>query len=181
MKREHSSINSELFLFVGAVSALTLAAIQQKGTQNLKRKNTKTQQKGAKKPRQRKQSKENSNQDNEESDLSETDKKLLERWENMRKTTKPFIHPIRKYMDELHALKEEALETEQMENTALSSAAQPVQQFQFTQFVPQDCNGNVATLKAVKVPFTVAPNVLLQHTEPQAIGMFIRLLYFSNN
>jgi len=138
----------------------------------LKRKNSKINQKGAKKPRERRrQSKENSEQDKDKTGLSETDKKLLERWENMRKKTKPFIHPIRKYMDELNALKQEVLEDDNKEKTPLPSAVQPVQQFQFTQFVPQDCNGNVATLKAVKVPFTVMPSILLQQ-KPQILGRY---------
>lgn len=162
-------------MIAGVISAVTLAAIQQKGAENLKRKSNKTNQKGAKKSRQKRQSKENSDQDKDESGLSETDKKLLERWENMRKKTKPFIHPIRKYMDELSALKQEVLEDDQKEKTALPSVSQPIQQFQFTQFVPQDCNGNVATLKAVKVPFSVTPNILLQHTT-QALGRYIYTL-----
>ena len=159
------------FHSISGVSALTLAAIQQKGTQNLKRKNDKSHQKGNKKPRQKKTSKENNDQNKDESGLSETDKKLLERWENMRKKTKPFIHPIRKYMEELNALKEEAIELGNQTDTMMSTpgAAQPIQQFQFTQFVPQDCNGNVATLKAVKVPFTVTPNLLIQQSTTQTL------------
>lgn len=157
------------FPFFVGVSALTLAAIQQKGEQNLKRKHEKGQHKGGKKPRQKKnQLKENNSQNKEEtsSDLSESDKQLLERWENMRKTTKPFIHPIRKYMNELKALKDEILEDQETCDPKtgqkdVSGLPQAMQQFQFTQFVPQDCNGNITTLKAVKIPYQVTSmNVL---------------------
>lgn len=169
--KTYITFNNILFHLFTGVSALTLAAIQQKGTENLKRKSdSKGQQKGSKKPRQKKQSKENNDQNKDESGLSETDKKLLERWESMRKKTKPFIHPIRKYMEELNALKEEAIEVGNQTDTVLPTpvAAQPIQQFQFTQFVPQDCNGNVAALKAVKVPFTVTPNLLIQQSPTQS-------------
>ena len=68
-------------------------------------------------------------------------------------------------MKELHDLKEEAL----CDDTKLTAAvaSQPLlppgnqnqQQFQFTQFVPQNQNGNVTALKAVKVPSQAVPIV----------------------
>lgn len=83
----------------------------------------------------------------------------------MRKQTKPFIHPIRKYMKELHDLKEEALCDDNKPIAAVASQPllppgnQTQQQFQFTQFVPQNQNGNVTALKAVKVPSQAVPIV----------------------
>lgn len=146
-----------------AVSSLTLVDVRQKMEQNLKRKKEKEESKSKKSKAARRQS-ENKESDNS-TGLSDSDKQMLARWENMRKQTKPFIHPIRKYMKELHDLKEEALCDDAKPNAAVPS--QPLlppgnhnqQQFQFTQFVPQNQNGNVTALKAVKVPSQALPIV----------------------
>ena len=68
-------------------------------------------------------------------------------------------------MKELHDLKEEALCDDTKPTAAVASQPllppgnQNQQQFQFTQFVPQNQNGNVTALKAVKVPSQVVPIV----------------------
>ena len=81
----------------------------------------------------------------------------------MQQVTKPFVHPIRKYMKELQELKEEALAggEENMKDEKQQQCQAAMQQFQFTHFVPQDKNGNVTGLKAVKLtsnqPVTTLP------------------------
>ena len=133
--------------------------------QTLKRKKEKEESKTKKSKAARRQSDNKETKSDNSTGLSDSDKQMLARWENMRKQTKPFIHPIRKYMKELHDLKEEAL----CDDTKLTAAvaSQPLlppgnqnqQQFQFTQFVPQNQNGNVTALKAVKVPSQAVPIV----------------------
>lgn len=133
--------------------------------QNLKRKKEKEENKSKKSKAARRQSENEEKKTDNASGLSDSDKQMLARWESMRKQTKPFIHPIRKYMKELNDLKEEAL----CDNVNLSTAV-PLQQslppgnhiqqqFQFTQFVPQNQNGNATGLKAVKVPSQTVPVV----------------------
>lgn len=132
--------------------------------QNLKRKKEKAENKSKKSKVARRQSENKQTETNKSTGLSDSDKQMLERWENMRKQTKPFIHPIRKYMKELSDLKEEILSEESKSGVASSQPLLPPgnqvqQQFQFTQFVPQNQNGNVTGLKAVKVPSQAVPTV----------------------
>ena len=42
-------------------------------------------------------------------ELSSADKHLLERWSNMQKSTKPFIHPIRNHIGELLQLNKDSV------------------------------------------------------------------------
>ncbi|XP_068678002.1 uncharacterized protein [Montipora foliosa] len=142
------------------VSSLTL--VRQKMEQNLKRKKEKVENKCKKSKAARRQS-ENQNAEPNTTSLSDSDRQMLERWENMRKQTKPFIHPIRKYMKELHDMKEEVLS--EGANTSMTSSqtilppgSKLQQQFQFTRFVPQNQDGNVVGLKAVKVPSQELPS-----------------------
>ena len=150
--------------FVLGVSSLTLVDVRQKMEQNLKRKQEKTECKNKKPKAPRRQSENKQTEPDKSTGLSESDRQMLERWENMRKQTKPFIHPIRKYMKELHELKEEVL-NEGSNSSVVSSqpllppGSQIPQQFQFTQFVPQNQNGNVTGLKAVKVLSNAVPAV----------------------
>ena len=59
----------------------------------------KRRQKGARRDSRTKKLKEDESKKQEgDSGLSVEDKMMLERWEKMQKTTKPFIHPIRKHM-----------------------------------------------------------------------------------
>jgi len=145
------------------VSSLTLVDVRQKMEQNLKRKKEKEESQSKKSKAARRQSENKETKTDSSTGLSDSDKQMLARWENMRKQTKPFIHPIRKYMKELHELKEEALCDDTKPIAAVPS--QPLlppgnqQQFQFTQFVPQNQNGNVTALKAVKVPSQAVPIV----------------------
>jgi hypothetical protein len=83
-------------------------------------------------------------------------------------------------MDELSALKDEVLEDNEVCNQmntgqkGIHTVSQTAQQFQFTQFVPQDCNGNMAALRAVKVPYHVTTDAVLQNaTESQIKGRYI--------
>ncbi|XP_028400572.1 probable cyclin-dependent serine/threonine-protein kinase DDB_G0278487 [Dendronephthya gigantea] len=90
------------------------------------------------------------------SELSESDKQLLDRWKNMQTKTKPFIHPIRKYMKEINYLKEQELGANESktvlnktdEENATSIAG--VQLYQFTNYTSEKGNGE--SLKAVKQP-----------------------------
>lgn len=138
--------------------------VRQKMEQNLKRKKEKEESQSKKSKAARRQSENKETKTDSSTGLSDSDKQMLARWENMRKQTKPFIHPIRKYMKELHELKEEALCDDTKPIAAVPS--QPLlppgnqQQFQFTQFVPQNQNGNVTALKAVKVPSQAVPIVM---------------------
>lgn len=147
------------------VSSLTLVDVRQKMEQNLKRKKEKEESKNKKSKAARRQSDNKETKSDNSTGLSDSDKQMLARWENMRKQTKPFIHPIRKYMKELHDLKEEALCDDNKPIAAVASQPllppgnQTQQQFQFTQFVPQNQNGNVTALKAVKVPSQAVPIV----------------------
>ena len=52
----------------------------------------------------------------EDNGLSAEDKKMLERWKNMQKTTTPFIHPIRKHMKELIDIQNEEVGGSQCDN-----------------------------------------------------------------
>ena len=49
----------------------------------------------------------------DDSGLSSEDRKMLERWESMQKTTKPFIHPIRKHMQDLVDIQSQEMTTGQ--------------------------------------------------------------------
>ena len=72
--------------------------------QNLKRKKEKEESKNKKSKAARRQSDNRETKSDNSTGLSDSDKQMLARWENMRKQTKPFIHPIRKYMKELNDL-----------------------------------------------------------------------------
>ncbi len=43
------------------------------------------------------------------SSLSDQDKQMLERWTKMQKSTTPFVHPIRKHMQELIKIKKDTI------------------------------------------------------------------------
>lgn len=58
----------------------------------------------------------NEKKSEEDSSLSVEDKKMLERWTNMQKTTTPFIHPIRKHMKELHDIQAQEVTIAQSES-----------------------------------------------------------------
>ena len=145
------------------VSSLILVDVRQKMEQSLKRKKEKAENKSKKCKAARRQSENKQTEPDKSTSLSDSDKQMLERWEKMRKQTKPFIHPIRKYMKELHDLKEEVLCDDTTVGVATTQPLLPPlgsqiqQQFQFTQFVPQNQNGNATGLKAVKVPSQAVP------------------------
>ena len=89
------------------------------------------------------------------SELSESDKQLLDRWKNMQMTTKPFIHPIRKYMSDIKTLKEQEQDEKEPkrnldegahDNETTNSGVQ----YQFTNYVSEKGEGE--SLKAVKEP-----------------------------
>ena len=144
--------------FVGSTQ-LTFPQVESQLTetekQNLKRKQSDKKANKSKKSKQQKCDNEDTkDKDGDSNGLSEADRMLLERWKSMQQVTKPFIHPIRKYMKELQELKEEALgvgqNCEKNEKPQLQGYSS-IQQFQFTRFVPQDKNGNVTGLKAIKL------------------------------
>ena len=136
--------------------------MQQKREQNLKRKQEKAEEKKKKKAKlsdaERAAAPENKRS------LSDADKQMLERWESMRKKTKPFIHPIRRHMKELQDLKEA---TGQEDENAMPAGGPrvltpAVQKFHVHHFVPQDKKGSITALKPIKVTTQVAvtPQVL---------------------
>lgn len=176
-----------LLILLG-VSSLTLVDVRQKMEQNLKRKKEKPKSnnnnckrsKVASRPSENKQTEQNNS-----SGLSESDRQMLERWENMRKQTKPFIHPIRKYMKELNDLKDEALNEEANVSITASPTVLPAgskiqQQFQFTHFVPQNQKGSVIGLKAIKMPSQGVPVTQALHAGSaiSQTSKFIRLVSF---
>lgn len=151
-------------MIILGISSLTLVDVRQRMEQNLKRKKEKGENKNKRSKAARRESENKQTEANTSTGLSDSDRQMLERWENMRKQTKPFIHPIRKYMKELNDLKEEVL-SEDSQSTCSMTPSQPLlppgsqiqQQFQFKQFVPQNQNGNMTGLKAVKVASQAVP------------------------
>lgn len=162
--------NSETENTRKGVSSLTLVDVRQKMEQNLKRKKEKPKNNNCKRSKVARRPSENKQtEQNNSSGLSESDRQMLERWENMRKQTKPFIHPIRKYMKELSDLKDEALNEEANVSITASPTFLPAgskiqQQFQFTHFVPQNQKGDVIGLKAIKMPSQGVPVTQTLHT-----------------
>ena len=161
------NLDFSCFNWISVLGNTPVSSLREKMEQNLKRKKEKADNKSKKSKAARRQSENKQSEEteaNKSTSLSDSDRKMLERWENMRKQTKPFIHPIRKYMKELHDLKDEVLQEDSKLGVASSQpplppGAQLQQQFQFTQFVPQNQNGNVTGLKAVKVPTQAVPVV----------------------
>lgn len=89
------------------------------------------------------------------SELSDSDKKLLDRWKNMQSTTTPFIHPIRKYMPDIMALKQEEKEAEATTKASekiseATTSGASMQHYQFTRYLSDNSDGE--SLKAVKDP-----------------------------
>ena len=172
-----------LLILLG-VSSLTLVDVRQKMEQNLKRKKEKPKNNNCKRSKVARQPSENKQtEQSNSSGLSESDRQMLERWENMRKQTKPFIHPIRKYMKELSDLKDEALNEEANVSitaapTFLPAGSKIQQQFQFTHFVPQNQKGDVIGLKAIKMPSQGVPVTQTLHTGSSIsqTSKFIRLV-----
>lgn len=108
----------------------------------------------------------NQNTANASNELSSQDRELLQRWSKMQKDTKPFIHPIRKHMDELMQLKAECVvpvggmdtvKGQAIIDRVSSTAGKVAAPLQFTNFVPQQKNGGVALVaeQTVKMPSTV--------------------------
>ena len=97
------------------------------------------------------------------SELSESDRKLLDRWKDMQKKTKPFIHPIRKHMEEIKALKEhEGVKEHEanLDNKVGEEMSNSGEQYHFTNYVSEKGDGE--SLKAVKEPVVVDhPAVIL--------------------
>ena len=82
----------------------------------------------------------------DKSHLSDQDKKLMERWKNMQKDTKPFIHPIRKHMDELIKIKSESIALVKQPQVGIPAGnmqqvVRPSSTLQFTNFVPKEKGG----------------------------------------
>ena len=74
----------------------------------------KRKQKGARRDSKAKKSRdEEGKKPQEDSGLSSEDRKMLERWQNMQRTTKPFIHPIRKHMKDLVDIQSQEMTTAQ--------------------------------------------------------------------
>lgn len=87
------------------------------------------------------------------SELSDSDKKLLEKWENMQNNTKPFVHPIRKYMADIRALKKGENETKTTikatdKNSEVATSSGSTQCYQFHTYLSQKGDGE--SLKALK-------------------------------
>lgn len=108
----------------------------------------------------------NQNTANASNELSSQDRELLQRWSKMQKDTKPFIHPIRKHMDELMQLKAECVvpvggmdtvKGQAIIDRVSSTAGKVAAPLQFTNFVPQQKNGGVSLVaeQTVKMPSTV--------------------------
>lgn len=85
--------------------------------------------------------------------LTDKDKKLLERWENMQKNSKPFVHPIRYHMNDLQKLKGQStiITSNNNEETV---KGQPIVDrvstnklygnLQFTNFIPKSKDGGIS-------------------------------------
>ena len=88
------------------------------------------------------------------SELSDSDKKLLDRWKNMQTNTKPFIHPIRKYMSDILTLKKETetgnttMQASCNNNSIVETSGGSTQHYQFTTYLSEKGDGE--SLKAVK-------------------------------
>ena len=88
------------------------------------------------------------------SELSDSDKKLLDRWKNMQTNTKPFIHPIRKYMSDIVTLKKETetgnttMQASCNDNSIVETSGGNTQHYQFTTYRSEKGEGEC--LKAVK-------------------------------
>ena len=119
---------------------------------------------GKKKPPKRSRTSVDKEQKDTSSELSESDKKLLDRWKNMQTKTKPFIHPIRKYMEDIKTLKEQEQGLQESkvnsDNKGNDEMANTEVHYQFTNYVSEKGDGD--SLKAVKEPAVAdhGPHVL---------------------
>lgn len=94
------------------------------------------------------------------SELSNEDKELLQRWSNMQKDKKPFIHPIRQHMDELMQLQAESLSTQPAQEMVKGQpiidrvSNKQLNTLQFTNFVPKQRDGGVALVReqTIRIP-----------------------------
>ena len=125
---------------------------------DLKRKqkpnDTSKHKRGKKKPPKRSRTSVDKEQNDTSSELSESDKKLLDRWKNMQTKTKPFIHPIRKYMEDIKTLKEQEQVLQESkvnsDNKGNDEMANTEVHYQFTNYISEKGDGD--SLKAVKEP-----------------------------
>lgn len=98
------------------------------------------------------------------SNISEDDRKLLDRWKDMQTKTKPFIHPIRKHMKEIEALREQHQKVE-VHGGRLNDQVDKEEvrrtgvQYHFTNYVSDKEDGE--SLKAVKDAGVVDPGKCL--------------------
>jgi len=118
----------------------------------------KRRQKGARRDSRTKKLKEDESKKTEgDSGLSVEDKMMLERWEKMQKTTKPFIHPIRKHMKDLVDIQSQEPNDMQVDSLDLQTPdALQKSQFQFTNLVPAQKDG-VMTLVRDSADKAVGP------------------------
>ena len=100
---------------------------------------------------------EDTNEKSTDSELSESDRKLLDRWKDMQTKTKPFIHPIRKHMEEIKALKvhQEGIKEHQanLDKKVEENKSKGGVTYHFTTYVSEKGDGE--SLKAVKEPAVV--------------------------
>ena len=145
---------------------------------------------GKKKPPKRRQTVADTKEKSTDSELSESDRKLLDRWKVMQTKTKPFIHPIRKHMEEIKALKVQQegikelqanLDQKVEENKSKSGVT-----YHFTTYVSEKGDGE--SLKAVKEPAGVDHSTHPPVMFPQnllgvscMIGIFFFFYIFSRN
>ena len=98
-------------------------------------------------------------------ELSTSDRELLARWASMQKGTKPFIHPIRKHMDELLHIKSHSVQPshETVKGQAIigrvstTTTKEQNSALQFTNFIPQNKDGSVALVpeQTIRIPYKV--------------------------
>ena len=167
----HWKTSLSTVLFLETTSEADENNIIKKAESDLKRKqkpsDTSKQKRSKKKPPKRSKTSTDEELKSTASELSESDKKLLDRWKNMQATTKPFIHPIRKYMEDIKALKEKeqgppesnvnSLADRNKKNVELANTEV---HYQFTNYISEKGDGD--SLKAVKEPAAAdhAPPVL---------------------
>ena len=114
-----------------------------------KRKENKKEERPKKKRNRKKSDTKSGEAGSDKKELSDSDKQLLDRWKNMQSNTKPFIHPIRKYMGDILALKKEGHDEEAAPLSEKNHSQLPHdQRYQFTTYLSEKGNGE--SLKAVK-------------------------------
>ena len=123
---------------------------------------------------------------NTDSMLSESDRKLLDRWKDMQTKTKPFIHPIRKHMEEIKALKVQQEETNEhqpnLDKNVEENMSKSGVTYHFTTYVSEKGDGE--SLKAVKEPAVVDhsthPSVMFPQNLLGIYSIFCQIPYINS-